>query len=98
MMFIARAFLVASVIALALVLFWRGRRSDRWQSMGLCYQCGGTLGLDSKPVTLRFKAPPPAKHVNFCGRCASHRKIWSVLVGAMIAALVGLVWFRIRNT
>lgn len=89
--------IAAGVFLLALVLFWRQRKSDRWQASGRCYQCGASLGFDSKAVTLRFKAPSPAKHVNFCGRCARHRTIWSYLVGAMVVLFVALVWYGFRS-
>jgi hypothetical protein len=94
---IAQAAIAIGATALTLALVWRQRRSDRWQAAGRCYQCGAALGFDSKSVTLLFKAPTPAKRVDLCGRCARHRKIWSYLVGTMIAVFFWLVSLAMRN-
>lgn len=97
MMSVGHAAIAIGAAVLTLALVWRQRRSDRWQAAGKCYQCGAALGFDSKPVTLIFKAPTVPKHVNFCERCARHRKIWGYLVGTMVAVLSGLVWLGMRS-
>jgi hypothetical protein len=88
-------FLVIALTALVLMVVsvWRERRSERWRSLGLCYQCGAALGLDAKPVTLRFKAPSPAKVVDFCGGCAKERTIRRWLMAALMALALIVGWF-----
>ena len=98
MISLEHALVAIGVIAFFFALVWRQRRSDRWQTAGRCYQCGAALGFDSKAVTLRFKAPTAPKNANFCGRCASHRRLWSYLVGAMVAVFCFIVWLAMRNS
>jgi hypothetical protein len=92
-------FIAIALFTLVLILtsVWRERRSERWNRMGKCYQCGFPLGFGSTAVALRFKASP-ARKVDFCGRCAKHRLVWGWLVAALIVAFAGVVWWGLQNS
>ena len=86
-------FLVIALTALVLMVLsvWRERRSERWRSMGLCYQCGATLGLDAKPVTLRFRGP--TRSVIFCAGCVKERTIQRWLMAILVVFVATIGWF-----
>ncbi|AYQ27984.1 MULTISPECIES: hypothetical protein [unclassified Polaromonas] len=96
-MFDEKTVFVLIVLAVVfVVMMWRERRSDRWNAGGCCYQCGKALGFDFKTVTRRYKGGS-TKTVDFCARCARHRKAWGWLVLGMVILFVALMAYHLSH-
>lgn len=88
--------ILAAVVLMALWLFWRERRSRRWNDQGRCYQCGNALGFDFRSVKLRFEGG--STHLaDYCARCARRRLVWGWLVAVLVVVLAGVMAYHLSH-
>jgi MFS-type transporter involved in bile tolerance (Atg22 family) len=92
-------FLVIALTALGLMVLsvWRDRRSARWRSLGLCHQCGATLGAGTTTVAQHLLSP--RNKVRICGGCAQERRIrrWMLTSFALLGLIAMAIWWWVRQ-